>query len=152
MKLADMIRRELESKGIESFSAAAEVTDVSTEVMRIILTKEHIPKDKTLGKIAAKLGLDPALVIVAAHKQRLSKDFEQSFLQPAAGTGFGKKRVWPLSQEQCEYLQKIMSPQEIQLLRKYRQITAEGQVQVRGYIDFTFMQHRKQQEVPQPMS
>jgi hypothetical protein len=117
-----------------------------------MLSKGHIPKDKTLIKIAAKLGLDQSLVIVAAHKEKLSKGFEHYFLRPLACSGFPKKRAWPLSQEQCVYLQKIMNQQEIQLVRKYRQITGEGKIQIRGYIDFIFMQHRKKQEVPQVVS
>jgi hypothetical protein len=51
-------------------------------------------------------------------------------------------RKHPLSQEQCEYLEKIMKPDEIQLVRKMRQVTDDGRKQICGYVDYMFATQR----------
>ena len=51
-------------------------------------------------------------------------------------------RKYPLSQEQCDYLCKIMTAEEIQLVRKLRQVTDDGKKQVLGYVDYMFSLQR----------
>jgi hypothetical protein len=67
------------------------------------------------------------------------------FLEPQkpAGGVWDEKRKWPLSQEQCDYLSKLMSEQEIQLVRKYRQLAEEQRTQTQGYIDYHFETARR---------
>jgi hypothetical protein len=47
-----------------------------------------------------------------------------------------------LSSEQSDYLGKILNPVEFQLIRKYRQVTEEGKIQIIGYVDYTFASRR----------
>jgi hypothetical protein len=143
MKLREIIQQAIEMQGIATIKGAAKKAGVSTECMRMVLSVHttHIPKDNTLIKMSKNLGLDPQMVILAAHRGILSEIDDDSFLAPIAG-GYEKKRVWPLSQEQCHYLEKILLSTEIQLIRKYRQVATEGQVQIKGYVDFMFTSHR----------
>jgi hypothetical protein len=60
------------------------------------------------------------------------------FLSPLSQKLYEKKRVWPLSAEQCDYLEKILSEPEIQLIRKFRQIPDDAKSQITGYLDYTW--------------
>jgi DNA-binding phage protein len=133
-----MIRQALDKKGLTNLKDAAKALGISPELLRVTIKKGHIPKDKTLTKIASKLELDRTAMILTAHQEKVPEDVKTFFLVPTLPKNRQWKRVYPLSQEQCDYLEKIMSPQEIQLIRKIRQVTEEAKTQIIGYIDFMF--------------
>lgn len=141
IKLSDLIRQELAKRGLVSYADSARFLGMNLEFIRMILHKNHVPKDKNLIKIAKSLGIDATPLILAAHRQRLPLDTHSFILQPDEGTT-KNKRIWPLSREQCDYLAKFMSPQEIQLLRKYRQLLPEEQRQTEGYVHYMFSTKR----------
>lgn len=148
MTLARLIRSELEKRGIRTIRRSAQFLGISGELMRCILNKGAVPRDSTITRIAQALGMNPAPLLLAAHRQKLPKDVALFMLDPAspAGGDWQQKRKWPLSQEQCDYLSVIMLPQEIQLIRKYRQLTTEERLQTIGYINYQFATNR----VPPP--
>ena len=92
---------------------AANVLDISPELLRLILFKGHVPKDNTLVKIAGKLGIDASALVLAAHRERVPEEMKGYFLSAAPDRSWRKQRVSPLSEEQCIYLEKIMSKDEI---------------------------------------
>jgi hypothetical protein len=138
MKISDMIRQAIETKGFKNLKDASKALGISPELLRIAVNKSHIPKDKTLVLIANKLGLDKSSLILAAHQEKVPNEVKGFFLSPAQSKFREGKRIYPLSQEQCDYLQKIMSPEEIQMLRKIRQVSEEGKTQITGYIDYMY--------------
>jgi hypothetical protein len=141
MKISDMIRQAVETKGFRNLKDASKALGVSPEILRITM-KGHIPKDKTLGIIANKLGLDESALILAAHQEKVPAEVQGFFLAPSPSNLRQGKRIFPLSQEQCAYLEKIMSPVEIQMVRKFRQVSEEAKTQIIGYIDYMFAQTR----------
>jgi len=145
MKLADIVQGELKKRNVGSLKDASRLLGISPELIRVILTKGHIPKDRTLRVIAQKLDLDLSSLVLTAHKQKLPSDVKGLFLAPSSSSGGrGKsKRKFPLSQEQCDYLSHIMTVEEIQLVRKYRQLNEDGKIQGRGYIEYMFGVSRK---------
>jgi hypothetical protein len=145
MKIADLIKQALKKNGlpVESPREAVKSLGISVELLRIILYRRHIPKDKTLIKLAGKLGIDPAALVLAAHRQRVPEEMKGYFLSAAPEKSWRQKRVYPLSEEQCNYLGKIMSNDEIQMVRKFRQVPEEAQLQVVGYVDYMFASKRK---------
>ena len=149
--MSALIKGELLKRGLRPLKEAARTLGVSTELLRRVVNGEHIPKDPTLVKIARGLEMDPATLILAAHLQKLPRELSSYTLSPSApASGIGRqKRKWPLSQEQCEYLAKAMPPHEIQLIRKYRQLSPEERIQALGYVDFMFQTARV---YPQPPS
>ena len=140
MEMSDLIKSELQKRGMQPLKTAANALGVSTELLRRVVNGTHIPKDPTLVKIARALDMDPATLILAAHRQKLPSDLCSFTLDPSAPAGgaWQRKRKWPLSQEQCEYLAKILKPHEIQLLRKYRQLTSDEKIKTIGYVDYMF--------------
>lgn len=144
MKTAELIKRALEQNDFPArrLKEAAKSLGISVELLRIIINKGHVPKDKTLNKIADKLGMNAPALILAAHQERVPAEVQGYFLTAAPEKSWRKKRVFPLSEEQCNYLQKIMSPDEIQVVRKLRQVPEEVQVQVLGYVDYVFASKR----------
>ena len=66
------------------------------------------------------------------------------------------KRAWPLTEEQCGQLSKILQLHEIQLIRKSRQLTSEEKQSIISSIDHLFALHRVpqlgEQEDRQPAS
>ncbi len=136
MKISDIIKQELEKKGFRNLKDASKVLGVSSELLRVAINKGHIPKDKTLGVIADKLGLDKSLMILAAHQQKVPSEIKGFFLSPSRTKQAHRKRVFPLSVEQCDYLEKVMSAEEIQMIRKYRQVSEEAKTQITGYVDY----------------
>ncbi len=46
--------------------------------------------------------------------------------------------IFVIAEEQCDYLAKIMTAEEIQIVRKFRQVTEEAKAQIVGYVDYTF--------------
>ncbi len=143
MKVASEIRRAIERKGFRSLREAAKAMNISTEILRLILNQGHLPKDRTLHVIARSLGLDPTALILAAHQERLPSPVKNFLLSPESTTHRDTKRKFPLSEEQCNYLCKIMTPQEIQLVRKYRQVTEEAKIAIRGYVEYKYFTKRE---------
>ena len=143
-ELSRLIRRELDERGIGSLKEAARYLGVSSELARLVLNLGRVPRDRTLVKIAQVLGLEPAVLILAGHRQKLPRELRKDMLTIAAPAGgnWKQKRKWPLSQEQCEYLGRMMQAHEIQLIRKCRQLTPQERVQLAGYVDFQFATSR----------
>ncbi len=143
MKISEVIRQAVEEKGFQNLKDASKALGISPELLRIAVNKGHIPKDKTLITIANKLGLDKAALILAAHQEKVPAEVKGFFLSPAQSKFKEGKRIYPLSQEQCDYLKKIMTSEEIQMLRKYRQVSEEAKTQVAGYVDYMFATKKK---------
>lgn len=138
MKVSDMIRQALEKKGYQNLKDASKALGISPELARVILNKGHVPKDRTLKTIASKLGLDKSTLILAAHREKVPAEVKGFFLSPAESKFRQGKRIFPISQEQCDYLERILTPEEIQMMRKYRQVSEQGKTQIIGYVDYTF--------------
>ena len=138
MKVADIIRQAMDKKGFKNLKEASKVLGISPELLRVTINKGHIPKDKTLMLIATKLGLDKSVLILAAHQQKVPAEVKGFFLSPAKPKFKTGKRKYPLSEEQIIYLEKILSMDEIQMLRKYRQVTDDARTQISGYLEYLF--------------
>ncbi len=143
MKISEMIRQELEKKGFRNLKGASKFLGISSELLRVTINKEHIPKDKILGIIANKLGLDKSALILAAHREKVPIDVKGFFLHPSESKSGREKRKFPLSAEQCDYLGKMMSAEEIQMVRKYRQVSEEAKTQIIGYVEYMFASKRR---------
>lgn len=142
MKISEMIRQALEKKGFKNLKDASKVLGISPELLRVTINKGHIPKDKTLIMIATKLGLDKSVLILAAHQEKVPDEVKGFFLSPSQAKIKRGKRKYPLSEEQINYLEKILSIDEIMMLRKFRQVSDEARVQITGYVDFMFASKR----------
>jgi hypothetical protein len=148
MNVTDQIKQALEQKGlpVEKPRQASKSLGVSAELLRLVLVKGYVPKDKTLAHIAARLGMNASALILAAHRERVPAEMKGYFLSAVQERSGRRKRVFPLSEEQCLYLEKVMNPDEIQVVRKLRQVPGEAHVQVMGYVDYMFASKR----VPAP--
>ncbi len=142
MKISDMIRQALEKKGFKNLKDASKVLGISPELLRVTINKGHIPKDRTLMMIAGKLSLDKALLILAAHQEKVPAEVKGFFLSPSQAKFRRGKRKYPLSEEQLNYLEKILTVDEIMLLRKFRQVSDDARTQINGYVDFMFASKR----------
>jgi hypothetical protein len=142
MKITDIIKQELEKKGFRNLKNASKALGISPELLRVIVNKGHLPKDKTLSIIAKKLGLDASSLILSAHQEKVPAEVRGFFLSPVQSKFREGKRVFPLSQEQCDYLERIMSEQEIQIIRKFRQVSEDAKTQIIGYVDYMFATKR----------
>jgi hypothetical protein len=142
MKISDIIRQALEKKGFKNLKDASKVLGISPELLRVTINKSHIPKDKTLIMIANKLGLDKSVLILSAHQEKVPAEVKGFFLSPSTTKYRRGKRRYPLSEEQINYLEKILSIEEIMMLRKYRQVSEEAKTQINGYVDFMFASKR----------
>ncbi len=142
MKIADIIRQALEKKGFKNLKDASKVLGISPELLRVTINKGHIPKDKTLMVIASKLNLDKAVLVLTAHQEKVPAEVKGFFLSPSQAKFRRGKRKYPLSEEQINYLEKILCIEEIMMLRKYRQVNDEARVQIDGYIEFMFSSKR----------
>jgi hypothetical protein len=142
MKLSEMIKQALKKKGFRNLKDAALFLGISQELLRVTVNQGHLPKDQSLEIFADKLGLNRTTLILAAHREKVPVDVKGFFLSPAPEVTWRKKRVWPLSEEQCGYLGRIMSPEEIQLVRKLRQVPRDAQLEIVGYVDYTFAAKR----------
>jgi hypothetical protein len=138
IKMSDMIRQGLERKGLKNLKESSKILGISPEILRVTINKGHIPKDSTLSIIAGKLDLDRSALILKAHQEKVPDEVKGYFLAPASTKLRHGKRVFPLSQEQCDYLGKIMNNDEIQLIRKMRQVSEEGKIQIIGYVNYMF--------------
>ncbi len=142
MKIAESIKKALEQKGYPTLRHAAKALGISQELLRITVNLGHIPKDVMLEKIADKLGLDKAELILAAHQEKVPLEVKGYFLSPVRRKVWSKKREWPLSEEQCDYLAMVMTEAEIQMVRQFRQVPAEVQSQIIAYIDYMWTSKR----------
>jgi len=142
MKISDLIRQALEKKGFKNLKDASKVLGISPELLRVTINKGHIPKDRTLIMIANKLGLDRSVLILSAHQEKVPAEVKGFFLSPSTTKYRRGKRRYPLSEEQINYLEKILSIEEIMMLRKYRQVSEEAKTQINGYIDFMYASKR----------
>ena len=138
MKISDLIRQALEKKGFKNLKDASKVLGISPELLRVTINKGHIPKDRTLIMIANKLGLDRSVLILSAHQEKVPAEVKGFFLSPSTTKYRRGKRKYPLSEEQINYLEKILSIEEIMMLRKYRQVSDEAKTQINGYIDYMY--------------
>jgi DNA-binding MarR family transcriptional regulator len=138
MKMSDMIKQALDKKGLANLKDASKALGISPEILRVTIHKGHIPKDSTLSIIAKHLDLDRSALILIAHQEKVPDEVKGFFLTPTQSKLRQGKRVYPLSQEQCDYLEKIISKEEIQLIRKIRQVSEEAKLQIIGYVDFMF--------------
>ena len=138
MKIAEMIRTAVDKKGLKNLKQASTALGISPELLRVIINKGHIPKDNTLTMIAKKLNLDMSVLVLAAHKEKVPDELKGFFLVPSEAKLNRGKRKYPLSEEQTTYLAKILSVEEIMILRKMRQVTDEARMQIAGYVDFTY--------------
>ncbi|HAS54498.1 MAG: hypothetical protein A2X56_09600 [Nitrospirae bacterium GWC2_57_13] len=142
MKLSEMIRTALEAKGFSNLKDASKVLGISPELLRVIINKGHIPKDSTLMMIAKKLKLEMSTLVLAAHQEKVPDEVKGFFLTPSKAKLNRGKRKYPLSEEQTEYLEKILNIDEIMMLRKFRQVTDEGRIQIAGYVDYMYASKR----------
>jgi len=142
MKINEMIRQALEKKGFKNLKDASKVLGISPELLRVTINKGHIPKDKTLMMIAGKLNLDKSVLILSAHQEKVPDEVKGYFLAPSQAKLKRGKRRYPLSEEQINYLEKILSIDEIMMLRKFRQVSDEARIQISGYVDFMFASKR----------
>lgn len=138
MNTSDMIKQALEKKGLRNIKESSKILGISSEILRVTINKGHIPKDSTLSIIASKLDMDRSALILTAHQEKVPDEVKGFFLAPAPTRRRYGKRVFPLSQEQCDYLEKVINNEEIQLIRKLRQVSEEAKVQIIGYVDFMF--------------
>ena len=142
MKISDMIRQALEKKGFKNLKDASKVLGISPELLRVTINKGHIPKDKTLIMIANKLNLDKSVLILAAHQEKVPAEVKGFFLSPSQAKFRRGKRKYPMSEEQINYLENILSIDEIMMLRKFRQVSDEARIQISGYVDYMFSSKR----------
>ncbi len=142
MKVAEMIKRALEQKGLLTRKDAAKALGISQELLRITVSGGHIPKDAILAKIADKLGLDSAELILAAHKEKVPIEVKGYFLSAAKRRTYPERRVWPLSEEQCDHLGKVLNETEIQMVRMFRQLPDEEKAQIIGYLTYSWATKR----------
>lgn len=143
MKMSEMIKDALDKKGYKNLKDASKMLDISPELLRVTINKGHIPKDNTLKIIAKKLNLDMSLLVLAAHQEKVPDEVKGYFLTPSDAKLNRGKRKSPLSEEQTTYLAKVLSIDDIMLLRKFRQVSDEGRMQIAGFIDFMYAAKKK---------
>jgi hypothetical protein len=143
MKIADAIKKALDKKGYKNLKDASKALGISPELLRVTLNKGHIPKDRTLTMIANKLNIDKSLLVLSAHQEKVPDEVKGFFLLPSQAKTSRSKRKFPLSEEQTAYLEKILSIDEIMMLRKFRQVTDEARLQIVGYVDFMYATKRR---------
>ncbi len=143
MKIAEVIKKALDKKGYKNLKDASKALGISPELLRVTLNKGHIPKDRTLTMIANKLNIDKSLLVLSAHQEKVPDEVKGFFLLPSQSKSTRSKRKFPLSEEQTNYLEKILSIDEIMMLRKFRQVTDEARLQIAGYVDFMYATKRR---------
>ena len=143
MKLAKMIKDALDKKGYKNLKDASKMLGISPELLRVTISKGHIPKDNTLAIIAKKLNLEMAILVLTAHQEKVPDEVKGYFLTPSKAKLDRGKRKYPLSEEQTSYLAQVLSVDELMLLRKFRQVNEEARLQIAGFIDFTYGSKKK---------
>lgn len=146
LKVGELIKQALAQKDLRTLKQAAKALGISPELLRLVVSRGHLPKDAMLGKIADKLGLDRAALILAAHREKVPLEVKGCFLSVSGRKAWQTKRVWPLSDEQCDYLKKILNEEEIQIIRKLRQVPDEAKTQIVGYVDYTWASKKTMNE------
>lgn len=141
MKLSEMVRTAIEKKGYKNLKNASRALGISPELLRVVMNRGHVPKDKTLALIARKLGLDMSLLVLTAHREKVPDEAKGFFLMPSPAAP-GRKRKYPLSEEQTAYLAKVLSVNEIMMLRKIRQMNDTGRAQLSGFVDYLYASRR----------
>lgn len=144
MKIAETIKKAIEKKGFRNLKDASKELGISPEILRVTMNKGHIPKDKTLAIIAKKLDLDMSSLILSAHQEKVPAEVKGFFLSPSLSKSRRWKRISPLSREQCDYLEKILTSEEMQIVRKFRQVSEEAKMQIIGYVDYMFATKKQQ--------
>ena len=86
MNLSDLLRQGLAKRGLVSTAESARFLGTSIELVRKTLRNIRVPKDKTLIRIADRLGIDAAPLILAAHQQKLPLEVRSSLLEPSEVT------------------------------------------------------------------
>jgi len=143
MTIAEVIKKALDKKGYKNLKDASKALGISPELLRVTLNKGHIPKDRTLTMMANKLNIDKSLLVLSAHQEKVPDEVKGFFLLPSQSRSTKSKRKFPLSEEQTSYLEKILSIDEIMMLRKFRQVTDEARLQISGYVDFMYATKRR---------
>ena len=143
MKISEVIKKALDKKGYKNLKDASKALGISPELLRVTLNKGHVPKDRTLTMIANKLNIDKSLLVLSAHQEKVPDEVKGYFLLPSQSKSSKSKRRFPLSEEQTSYLEKILSIDEIMMLRKFRQVTDEARLQISGYVDFMYATKRR---------
>ena len=138
MKISEMIKAALDTKGFKNLKDASKALGISPELLRVTINKGHIPKDNTLTMIAKLLKIDMSTLVLAAHQEKVPEEVKGFFLIPSQAKFNRGKRKYPLSEEQTTYLEKILDIDEIMMLRKFRQVTDEARIQIAGYLDFMY--------------
>jgi len=144
MTIAEVIKKALDKKGYKNLKDASKALGISPELLRVTLNKGHIPKDRTLTMIANKLNIDKSHLVLSAHQEKVPDEVKGFFLLPSQSKNARSKRKFPLSEEQTAYLEKILSIDEIMMLRKFRQVTDEARLQIAGYVDFMYETKRRE--------
>lgn len=144
MKIAELIKEALDKKGLKSFMTASKALGISPELLRLIVKKGHIPKDKTLTLIAKKLKIEMPVLVLAAHKEKVPFEANRYFLAPSELPLNRDKRKHPFSEAQTTYLAKILNDEEILMIRKLRQVTDEARIQIIGYVEFTYASRKSE--------
>jgi hypothetical protein len=142
MKVAEMIKQVLEQKGYRNLRDASAALGISPELLRLTVNQGHIPKDSILEMIAEKLGIERSTLLLAAHQEKAPLEVQGYFLSQTEEKKYERRRVWPLSEEQCSYLEKILNEAEIQIIRKFRQLPDGEKEQITGYLDYTWATKR----------
>jgi hypothetical protein len=142
MKLSEIIQGAIDKKGFKNLKTASKAIGISPELLRVIISKGHIPKDTTLALIAKRLGLDMSLLVLAAHQEKVPTEVKGFFLMPSPKQSGKGHRRYPISEEQTAYLGQILSTDEIEMLRKLRQMSDEGRTQASGFINFLYASKR----------
>jgi len=138
MKISEIIKKALEKKGFKNLKDASKVLGISPELLRVTINKGHIPKDNTLSMIAKKLNIDMSTLVLAAHQEKVPDEVKGFFLTPSLSKFNRGKRKFPLSDEQTTYLEKVLSIEEIMLVRKFRQVTDEARMQIAGFVNYMY--------------
>ena len=142
MKISEMIKKAVDKKGFKNLKDASKVLGISSELLRVTISKGHIPKDNTLTMIAKKLNLDMSMLVLAAHQEKVPDEVKGFFLTPSQAKFNRGKRKYPFNEEQATYLEKVLNVDEIMMLRKYRQVTDEARMQIAGFVDFMYGSQR----------
>src|SRR5574340_59696 len=112
MKLSELIKNGIEKKGYKNIKEAARALGISTELLRVIISKGHIPKDNTLALMAKKLNIEMHVLVLAAHQEKVPDELKGFFLTPSPAGPGRRKRKYPLSEEQTTYLGQILNADE----------------------------------------
>ena len=97
MTLAEVLKRKIQELGYADLKECARARDIPYELVRKVISDNHLPKDKTLLLYAEKLGIEPQVLLSAAYRQRAPSEMRHLFSarQPAPAGG-GASRLAPV--------------------------------------------------------